>query len=87
MKAVAIRRLHFETAHHNKELQHQRIRQLFVVDFEITATPPVAVIRYNDQQPHSTNTTISNTVKDIYVPYQYPFFATCFYYIDMFYTQ
>lgn len=86
IKTIAMRRLYFETAHHNKERQHQRMRQLSAINFDITATPPIAMIRHNDQQPHSTNTTTittttSSTVKAIYVPYQYPFFATCFRYI------
>lgn len=85
MKTIAMRRLYFETAHHNKERQHQRMRQSSTINFDITASPPIAMIRHNDHQPHSTNTTTitttSSTAKAIYVPYRYPFFATCFRYI------
>ena len=79
MKTVVMRRLHFESAHHNKKQQHQRMRKFTVIDFDIIAIPPIAAIRHNVQQPHPINTATSNTVKDIYVPYRYPFFATYFY--------
>ncbi|GAN07384.1 hypothetical protein MAM1_0159d06881 [Mucor ambiguus] len=83
IKAVVMRRVHFDTDHHNRIRQHQQIRQLSTISFDIATLSPVAsVSRHHDRQPPSVAMpTISSTRRDIYLPYRFPFFATCFHYM------
>ncbi|KAL9544746.1 hypothetical protein PS6_008597 [Mucor atramentarius] len=80
-KTVAMRRLHFDTAHHNKVRQHQRVRQLSTISFDIAILPPIAPVsrHHHDQQPQlAAMPPFASTGRDVYVPYRCPFLATCF---------
>ncbi|KAK4509633.1 uncharacterized protein ATC70_006935 [Mucor velutinosus] len=83
IKTVAMRRLHFDTNHNSMARQHQRVRQLSTISFEITTLLPIASVpRHHDQQvPSAATPASSSTGRDVYVPYQFPIFATCFHYM------